>query len=423
MNIAFGLDFGTSNSVLAVPEHGAVKIIDIDPHSVSQKMLKSVLYFGEDNIPVIGQDAVDQYLVDSLGRFIQSIKTFLPSKSFADTYIGGKRYHLEDLISIILSEIKRRGEVFVGHRVDAVVMGRPVVFSEDKELDALAESRLKKAAMQSGFTDVQFVYEPMAAMRAYENSLQESEEKLVFMGDFGGGTSDFVIMRLKGGTNALVEDRTEDILAIGGVYVAGDAFDSAIMWHKLAKHFGRGAKTRSSTPGQILDAPVWLTHTLCQWHMIPRLRDRKTLQVINSLIGVSEEDKRVLGNLHTLVVENLGYELFQAIEKTKCELSSQSTSIISFEKGEVRIHEEITRQEFEDLAREEFGKIEACVDDVLMRAGVLPTEIDTVVLTGGSSFIPKIRKIFLDRFTEDRMFDADAFTSVAYGLGLYASRC
>lgn len=425
MSIAFGLDFGTTNSVLAIAKgNNNVAIIDIDPSSPSPKTLKSVLFFDEEGGINIGQEAIDQYVDYSgmCGRFMQSIKAFLPDRSFKETYVFGRRYEIEDLITLILKTIKHRGELHVGHVVDTVVMGRPVLFSEDRELDLLAEERLRTAALRSGFTNVRFVYEPIAATLSYESNLRKGEEKLVLMGDFGGGTSDFVVMRLRGGKRDWREDREGDILATGGVYIAGDAFDASIMWNKLAKHFGRGAKIHGSLPDQILEAPVWIPMTLCEWHMIPQLRDKKTLQIIHSLRGVSDEDQKAVKNLHTLIIENLGYMLFRAIERAKRELSDRESSIIEFSEKDIVILEEIMRDEFEALAEDKFQKIEACVDDTVSRAGISLQDVDTVLLTGGSSFIPRVRKIFLDRFGEGKILPVDAFTSVAYGLGLSAMR-
>ncbi|MFA5942110.1 MAG: Hsp70 family protein [Candidatus Paceibacterota bacterium] len=425
MSITFGLDFGTTNSILAIAQDGNVEIVDIDPTSSSRESLKSVLFFDEENSISIGQDAIDQYLDygGTYGRFMQSIKAFLPDRSFVETYVFGKRYQIEDLIALILKAVKHRGELHAGHVVDTVIIGRPVVFSEDKELDLLAEERLRDAVLRSGFTNVHFMYEPIAATMAHESHLREGEEKLVLMGDFGGGTSDFVVMRLRGGKHDPNENRKSDILATGGVYVAGDALDASIMWEKLAKHFGRGVRTLNPMPGgQILDFPSWIPHTLCQWHRIPLLRDRKTLQFMRSLPGVGVEDQRALENLRTLVVENLGYKLFRVIEKAKCELSNESSSVIDFCERGIEIHETITREEFETLAEDKFQKIEECVDDVLSRSGVSASDIDSVLLTGGSSFIPRIRKIFSSRFGEEKLLSIDAFTSVAYGLGLSASR-
>lgn len=422
MSITFGLDFGTTNSVLAVSQNGNVKIVDIDPSSDSKKTLKSVLFFDEEGEVNIGQEAINQYIGygGMYGRFMQSIKAFLPNKSFTETYVFGKRYEIEDLIALILKAIKQRGEAYVGHAVDTVVMGRPVVFSEDKELDLLAEERLQTAAIRSGFTNIHFMYEPIAATLAYESNLKEGQEKLVFMGDFGGGTSDFVIMRLRGGKRNPKENRKNDILSTGGVYIAGDTFDASIMWNKLAKHFGKGAKIYGSSSDQILDAPTWLPLTLCQWHMIPQLRGRKTLHIIRSLRGVSSEDRKVLENLHTLVIENLGYMLFLAIEKAKCELSDKDSAVIEFSEKNINIREEITRADFEVMTDDKFREITSCVNSTLSRAGVLAKDIDSVLLTGGSSFIPKVRRIFSDKFGEEKLLPIDAFTSVAFGLGLSA---
>lgn len=422
--VAFGLDFGTTNSVLAVSRNGNVEIINIDPSGVFAKTLKSVLFFDEERRVEVGQEAVDQYVSygGSYGRFMQSIKTFLPDKSFTETYVYGKRYEIEDLIALILKVIKRRGELHVGHVVDTVVMGRPVVFSEDRELDLLAEKRLRTAAQRSGFTNIHFLYEPIAATLAYETNLPEDKEQLVFMGDFGGGTSDFVVMRLRGGKHDPGENREKDILSTGGVYVAGDAFDASIMWHRLAKYFGKGAKTYGSSSEQILDAPIWIAHMLCQWHMIPRLRDRKTLQIIRSLRGVTDEDRKALGTLHALVVENLGYMLFRAIEKAKQELSEKESVVIEFSEKGIVIREEVTRNEFEAMADDKFQSISACVDKTLVQAGVSSHDIDVVLLTGGTSFIPKIREMFLNKFGEEKLLPIDAFTSVAYGLGLSAAQ-
>lgn len=424
MKIAFGLDFGTTNSVLAVSQNGSVEIMEIDPMSHSKETLKSVLFFEEEDGTSVGKEAIDQYISygGTYGRLMQSIKAFLPNRSFTETYVFGKRYEIEDLIAIILKAIKHRGETCVGHVVDTVLIGRPVFFSKDKELDLLAEERLRTAAVRSGFKNVHFVYEPIAAALSYESKLEEGEEKMILMGDFGGGTSDFVVMRLRGGKRNPTENRKGDILSTGGVYIAGDTFDAVIMWDKLAKYFGKGAKIYGSSSDQILDMPIWLPLTLCQWHMIPQLRSQKTLQIIHSLRGVSVEDRKALNNLHTLVIENLGYMLFKAIEKAKRELSDKDSAVIEFSEKNITIREEITRKEFEFMAEDKFQQIMSCVDGTLSDAGISSKDIDLVLLTGGSSFIPKIRNFFSDKFGKDKLLQIDAFTSVAYGLGLRAEQ-
>jgi len=423
MSKTFGLDFGTTNSVLAVPMGQHVELVDIDPTSKTAHSLRSVIFFDEEGGITIGDEAIRQYLEygGAYGRFLQSIKAFLPNKTFTDTYIFGKRYELEDLIALILKTVKHRGELHVGHVVNSVILGRPVVFSENRELDLLAEERLQTAARRAGFTNIQFVYEPIAATLSHEERLAQGEEQLVLMGDVGGGTSDFVVMRLHGGASSPLDDRSTDILATGGVYVGGDDFDAAIMWERLAKYFGRGMNRHGSSPGQILEVPNWLPRTLCQWHMIPRLRDRKTLEIVRSLRGVTEEDRTAIRNLHTLIIDNLGFMLFRQIEAAKIQLSKNEHARIDFNEHEIVIHEEVTQQQFADMTTDLRGKIRGCALETMSRASVSPQQIDAVLITGGSSLIPSVRNVFVELFGQEKLLPVDAFTSVAYGLGLTAA--
>lgn len=423
MGTAFGLDFGTTNSALSVTQNNSVQIVDINQPANSQKTLKSVIFFDEEKNVRIGQEAINEYVGygGSHGRFMQSIKAFLPNRNFKETYVFGKRFEIEDLVALILKDIKHRGEIHVGHPVDTVVLGRPVIFSENKYDDSLAEERLREAAFRSGFTNVHFVYEPIAATLAYESQLTKNKEKLVFMGDFGGGTSDFVVMRLRGGDHDSRKDRKGDVLAVGGVYVAGDSFDSSIMWNKVAKHFGKGARTLEST-GKVLDMPLWIPQTLCQWHMIPQLKERKAIQTIRNLHGATDNDRHALKNLGVLIDENLGYALFRAIEEAKCGLSLSQTSSVNFAEKKIIVRESITRDDFEAMANDKFEQVRICIDETLSRSGVSSEEIDSVLLTGGSSFIPKIQGLFSDKFGTQKLVPIDAFTSVAYGLGISASK-
>src|SRR3989344_1186946 len=159
MSAAFGLDFGTTNSALAVNDKGAVRIIDADPFNPVGKTLRSILFFGSNGKVYAGQQAINHYIDDdATGRLMQSIKTFLTSKTFDTTNINGKPYQLDDLIAVILRTLKKCGEDDLGQEVTSVVMGRPVIFSDDPEVDALAEQRLQSAAIKAGFKNVFFQF-------------------------------------------------------------------------------------------------------------------------------------------------------------------------------------------------------------------------------------------------------------------------
>jgi len=419
MQTVFGLDFGTTNSALSVNSQGSTEVIDIDPHNPTEKTMRSVIFMDEQQGVYLGQEAIVQYIEQGgYGRFMQSIKSFLPSAMFEYTMINGKRYELEDMIALILSAIKQRGEEFVGHEVTDVVMGRPVLFSEDRNKDILAEGRLKRAAEIAGFKHVAFQMEPVAAALTFENSLAQGDEKIVLIGDFGGGTSDFTVIKLTGGKSGQ-PDRIKDVLSLGGVYLAGDAFDSRLMWEKVAKYFGRNVRYKSMT-NQTLDMPSPITFKLINWHLIPQLRTNSVREALRH-IKMTADDVVAIGNLENLIEDNNGFMLFQAIEKAKIELSSYERSTIFFREQALEIKEAVERREFEAAIHGHIAKIAACIDGTMAKAGLTPEDIDVVFTTGGTSHIPCVRDLFIQRFGLEKMQQKDAFTSVAYGLGLSAS--
>ena len=416
MQIVFGIDFGTTNSALSVYRNDTVEVVAVDGNDRSGELMRSVLYFNEEHEIYAGREAIRQYVDDGAsGRFMQSIKTFLPNTSFDSTEVFGRRYAIEDLVAIILGEIKARGEAHVGCPVESVVLGRPVVFSEDPAKDAVAEQRLERAARRAGFRNIWFQYEPVAAALAYEETLQAGQERIVFIGDFGGGTSDFSVIRVKGGAFAR-SDRRSDVLSLGGVYVAGDKFDSQIMWDKVAHHFGRYARYKTMGKDEWVNVPKSIVYTLSQWHRIPLLRSRRTRELIRVIKG-STDDRQAIEHLENIISDNYGFFLFQAIEKAKCELSGQEKALISFRERDLCIGEETGKTEFEAINGDNIQQIADCIDEVVARSGLAPGQMDTVFLTGGTSRIPRIQTLFSERFGRDKLDNRDAFTSVVHGLG------
>ncbi len=416
MQIVFGIDFGTTNSALSVYRNGAVEVVAVDDMHQAGKLMRSVLYFSEEHEIFAGNQAISKYVEDgAAGRFMQSIKTFLPSSSFQGTEIFGQRYAIDDLVAIILKKLKVRGEAHVGCTVDSVVLGRPVVFSTDAKKDAAAEQRLEQAARKAGFKHIWFQYEPVAAALAYEETLAAGQERVVLIGDFGGGTSDFSVIRVKGGAFDRA-DRRSDVLALGGVYVAGDKFDSQVMWDKVAQYFGRYARYKSMGKEEWIHMPASIIHTLCQWHRIPLLRTRSTREFIRTIKRTSDA-RAALEHLEDIIEENYGFALFQAIEKAKCELSAAEMTRIRFSACDLNLDEGLEREEFEALNAENFRKIENCIDEVVAQSGLTSAQIDTVSLTGGTSKIPHIQQLFAARFGKNKAENRDAFTSVVHGLG------
>jgi hypothetical chaperone protein len=274
----FGLDFGTSNSVLSRPCDGQAEIINIERYGEQKKIMRSVLYFDEENGVFTGEEAINRYIEDgAVGRYMQSLKKFLPSSFAISTEIDRRIYRLDDLIAILLRRIREAGQRETGEEVSRVVMGRPVSFSNNETEDNLAQKRLLSAAKKAGFQEIHFELEPIAAALAFESSLSKGEERIVLVGDFGGGTSDFAVVKISGDDWKKKADRRDDVLAVAGMNIGGDTFDSRIMEIKITPYFGSDARISSPMrSGEAFTVPRWIIAQLCAWHMIPFLRGKKT---------------------------------------------------------------------------------------------------------------------------------------------------
>jgi hypothetical chaperone protein len=412
----FGLDFGTTNSSLTwAREDGEIAFCALDPRAVNPRVLRSLLYFSlEERGFVVGQQAIEEYLAENMqGTLIQSIKTFLATESFDQTWINDRYYRLEDLIAVIFRHVHAAVRQLTDDEDVALVMGRPAIYVDRPEREALAHERLRRAAHLAGFFDIQFQFEPVAAGLAYEASLKRPE--LAFIADLGGGTSDFTVMRLGAGSRG---DRRQDILASGGVQVAGDSFNARVMTRKLARHFGDGT-TFKSMEGREMPFPKQLTYQLGRWHEVSFLRGPRTREQLRRIKWQSSDPSKI-DALEEFVEGNYAFFLFQEIERAKSRLSEAEASSIRFEKHDLHIEEPITRAEFEELIAPDQAEIRSCMRAVLQRSGASPRDVGAVFLTGGSAQIPAMRRMFADEFGEQKLRSQDYITSVAYGLGVVA---
>ena len=405
-----GLDFGTSNSAVALPSG---EVLRIDPGALNPALFRTVLFFPEDTAEVLaGQEAIARYEEDNAGRFIQSMKTWLPASSFTRTQLRNRTLSLEELIAVFLRRVRTVASGVLGAELDAVVLGRPARFSPDPKQDAFAEERLRKAAGLAGFETVRFLIEPIAAALAYEASLKKDE--VVLVADFGAGTTDLTLMHL-GPSRREAGDRRADVVASSGVYVGGDRFDAAIMKHKLFTHFGHGSTYLPTLGAKRMEMPTYVSSRLLSWNEMSLIRERKTRELIDLMLKSSDR-KPAIEALHDLVMYNLGFRLYRAIEAAKVTLSTEKKARIDFDEERIHVHETITRDEFETASAHLIDELEACADELLTRvpAGL---HIDSVFLTGGSSHVPSVRRLFARKFGEERLRTADAFTSVVEGLG------
>jgi hypothetical chaperone protein len=417
MRRSIGLDFGTTNSSIAVAHdsRSSETVLFRGGDSSSTDTYRSVLYFEPKSAAASGPLAIERYLAaEDKGRLIQSLKSFLASRLFTSTNVFGRQYTLEDLIAIMLRDLRGQAEEQLGRFDGPVIVGRPVRYSNANNEDdnGFALNRLKDALEKAGFGPVVFEYEPVAAAYFYESTLDHDE--LIIIGDFGGGTSDFSLLRV--GPNAR-KDRTTTggILGTEGVALAGDAFDGRIVRHLVSPALGRGSDYRSLE--KILPMPVWVYSDLERWHYLSFLKSAGTLQMIRSIQTHSFEPEKITALLH--IVENdLGFYMHQSVQMTKSALSSRPAAPFSFQHAGVQIGREIQRVQFEEWIETELNRIRDCVDRLLAHASIEASQVDRVFLTGGSSLVPAVRQIFEARFGREKISSGTEFTSVARGLAL-----
>ena len=345
-----------------------------------------------------GPEGIEQYLsADVKGRLIQSLKSFLSSRNLHSTEVFGRRHTIEDLIARILRDLREKAEHQFGVKIRSAVVGRPVHFvgAETPEDDVYAEGRLRLAFESAGYESVEFEMEPVAAAHYYESTLDHDE--LILIGDFGGGTSDFSLVHV-GPAVRRREDVSGGIVGNAGVGIAGDAFDAKIIRHLVSPALGAGSQLRSL--GKILTVPDWVYIRLERWHHLSLLRGRDVLAMLRGVHAQSLEPEKIAALIH-FIKEDLGFHLHRAVQKVKSDLSSAPLATFQFSDGFVDLAATVQRATFEDWISEELEKIAGCVDSLLTSSGVLPKDVDMVFLTGGSSFVPAVRKIFESRFGKD----------------------
>jgi hypothetical chaperone protein len=363
-----------------------------------------------------GPEGIEQYLAaETKGRLVQSLKSFLSSRSLQSTDVFGRRLKLEDLIVRILRDLREKAEAQFGMKIRKVVAGRPVRFvgAEKEDDNSYAEGRLREAYRMAGYEQVEFELEPVAAAHYYEAALDHDE--LILIGDFGGGTSDFSLLHV--GPSIRKRGRSPgDLLGNSGLGLAGDAFDAKIVRHLVSPALGKGSGAQSMN--KILPAvPNWVYAKLERWHHLSFLRTSAVMNMLATARVQALEPEKVEALTH-LIKEDLGYHLHRSVQKLKCDLSEKPAARFQFSDGFIELEAGVERTAFEEWIAEDLRHIEDCVDSLLATTGVAPRDVDRVFLTGGSSFVPAVRRIFETRFGGDRIRAGNEFTSVARGLAL-----
>jgi hypothetical chaperone protein len=410
---AYAIDFGTSNSLLAAANpHRVFAPVALDPQAPDPTILRSILYFPSSGAAHFGTSALASYVEHGMeGRLLRSLKRFLPSAEFKFTIIGNRRYRLEELIGAMLRRMRERADGCYGCEVRRALLGRPARYSNSDEDDALAETRMREAASIAGFESVDFCPEPTAAARDFEAEL--SEPRVVLVADLGGGTSDFCVVRL-----SREGFGPKDVLATGGVRVAGDDLDAALMKHELGNHFGARAMYDVPFGNEPQPMPAPLMDLLCTPAKLPLLQApwvRRSLCEI--LAGCrTAEDRMAIEHFLCVVDDALGFDVFESVEATKRALSDAAVASFRFQYPGMDLLQEVTRNQFESAIRAPLAAMQACLDETLRSAGLAEDSVELVCVTGGTSRVPLVVQALSCRFGSERLRRRKGLHSVVEGL-------
>jgi hypothetical chaperone protein len=412
-NLVMAIDFGTSNSLAGAWRDGKrVEALALDPHASDPTLMRTLLYFPDSDACFYGANAIEKYLEHEMeGRLFRSFKSHLPNRNYLGTFVGDRALTLENMVGIFLLEMKKRAEKLLDASVESAVIGRPARYAMDAVADGFALHRMSKAAEFAGFKRVEFVPEPLAAALDMRRGLRE--EKLVVVGDFGGGTSDFTLIRI--GPYAF---KKEHVLGLDGCPLAGDALDSVFMSRRLNEFFGANAKYKVSLGRNLMTMPLSVMERLNKPAHIVHLKEPVTYDFIRQVRdgAASAADRAAVERLFLLIEDQQIFPFFEHIERTKRTLSDGESAEFAFEYPGLEMQVPFTRGQFVEWADEMRMKIFKALDECLEQGGVKADAVDLVCLTGGSAKVPLIRNELVRRFGEAKMQTQAHFHSVLSGL-------
>jgi hypothetical chaperone protein len=416
-DISIGIDFGTTNTVIALAQPGAaVRAVRFPDIRELSNLYRSVLCFEHlstsrhDVQAQAGIKAIRAYLTSVFEtRFIQSFKSHVASPTFDETRIFGRGYKFEDLLSVFFRHAIADAADQLAELGGRVVSGRPVAFVGAAPDEALATARYGEAYRRVGILDPAYVYEPVGAAYYYAQRL--TADALVLVCDVGGGTSDFSLIRFERRGNRVAAS------AVGhaGLAVAGDNFDYRIIDAVVSPRLGKGTLFKSFD--KILPIPQHYHASFARWHQLAMLKTPEHIGELERLQRASLSPDKI-AKFIAVIRNDWGFNIYRAISDTKVKLSAAPRADFVLGLGDIAIEQEISRTDFESWIADDIGRIELTVDRLLETEGVRVDDIDSVFLTGGSSFIPAVRRVFEARFGAHRLADGENFQSVAFGLAM-----
>ena len=438
--VAYGIDFGTTNSSISVAySNGTIDIVDIGAMSAMPNSLPSMTYLHRNGDRMAGRSAIEQFLVTgdhsticgkcSLvnmtrrgilteckqyasggecqdSRLMSRLKSFLTSQT-STTHSWAKDFDLEELVFVILRTLKKQADQWTGREVDKVVVGYPVGFPGAKgddyeKLQDRALTRLESATERAGFAKIELFPEPKAVLLD-----QDLDEGFSLAVDFGGGTYDIAVLE--------VERGDEEVVALQGIPVGGEMFDALIFDNIMADTIGLNQVSNGKR------LPKWVRTGMRTLSGIAKLLQDKNLRSVLHAFASGGADISIIDEI---LFGGQAYSFYKEIEKAKIDLSEseRETTHIDFSRPDsgINISQIIRRNDFESWIGPFLDQIDETTEEALDEAGIRPGQVHTVLRTGGSSQIPEFINRLEKGFPKAKIRELPAFTSVAYGLGIHA---
>ncbi len=406
--LTLGLDFGTTNTVVSLQRGNDITTLNFNTKHGLLDTVRTVLALWQDpgmkeRSIAVGRDALAEFseFPDDT-RLIQSLKSYAANPLFRQAMILNQPYTFAKLMGEFIEQLFSLSDINLAS-VGKIIVGRPVKFAGYNPDEKLALQRYREVFTKLGIPEIAFIHEPVAAAITFARRLKKSATVLI--ADFGGGTTDFSVLRLAApGTNT-----AHKVLGVGGIGIAGDQFDYRIVVNSILPHLGLG--TQYASMGKSLDLPSQAFNSLARWNELSFLRTTKDYENLKDLLRHAAEPEKLQRFFH-IVDHSKGLALYDAVSSAKRQLSTQDTTSLNFE----NLNISISRNDFESWITDDLERIATALNTTLENINCKDNEIDSVFLTGGTSMVPAVRSIFATRFGEAKLHAGDELISVAKGL-------
>ncbi|RAS27194.1 Hsp70 family protein [Paraburkholderia bryophila] len=408
------IDFGTSNSAVAVPDGGALRLAPVE--GAYTTLPTSVFFNTDENTREFGRAALAAYIDGFDGRLMRSMKSILGSPLAENsTDLGdGSAIKYTDVIAIFVDHLKRSAEKATGAPISRAVLGRPVFFvDDDPRADQMAQQQLEAAARSVGLREIHFQYEPIAAAFDYESHL--AEEGLVLVADIGGGTSDFSLVRV-GPQRMTRAERKDDVLAHHGVHVAGTDFDRRVELATILRELGYQALDPEGR-----EIPNRVYFDLATWHLINTVYAPKRVSELSLMRHLFTEVKHH-DRLMRVVEQRFGHALAAHAEEAKIGVAAGGETVIDLDEVEDDLRLAFDEAQLVKAGQDETQRIVQAARDTVQAAGVATRDVGAIYFTGGSTGLAFLSGALAAAFPDAKPVFGDRLASVATGLGIHARR-